>query len=97
MIDCLKCGKCCYVIANGVKKRCKFLRNTSDGLTECLKYYSRIGTHIAVDKKLGVIKCGDRKDSPVDFEGCPYNSGKMLFEEALKQGGYKNKGVNERA
>lgn len=61
-IDCLRCGKCCKWTG------CKFLKTLPDGKTECIRYYNRLGIKIS-----SRIVCGWRKDSPFNFEGCPYN------------------------
>lgn len=61
------CGKCCHI--NGVP--CPYLI-FKDGKTKCSVYKTRLRR-----KVLGG-ECMMRKDTPFDYEGCPYNTNKPI-------------------
>lgn len=68
---CLRCGKCCYY--NGIP--CRYLRFNKDGTTYCKIYKRRLGAETGTAP--GHV-CTTRKNSPYDYEGCPYNTGKPI-------------------
>jgi len=70
---CICCGKCCYFPnRKGKLIKCRFLLPNNT----CRIYCNRIG-------KKGVLyinaRCGYRKDSAWDYEGCPENTGKPIL------------------
>jgi len=73
MPKCLKCGKCCYWMDNGVLKRCPFLKKDNS----CPRYYHRHGLIIGTQDGKPVY-CNYRKEVPYDYNGCPYNTGKPI-------------------
>ena len=75
MINCKRCGKCCYFWEDGVYKKCRFLLYITPLHTICRIYNSkdRLG------RRLGkVARCGLRKDSSMDYPNCPYNTNKPI-------------------
>jgi len=79
MPTCLRCGRCCHYVLNGVVNQCKFLITASRTKTICRVYSTRLGQQI--DK--GVF-CVERGCSPFDFPNCSYNVGKPTFPDNLK-------------
>lgn len=73
MITCRRCGKCCYYVLDGIKKKCKYLRILSDGTTMCRIYYRNNRVGIVIDKD---TVCIPREYTPYDYVNCPYNTGK---------------------
>lgn len=67
-ITCKRCGRCCHYILDGKIKKCKYLI-VHGKTTSCRIYKHRIGTIVT---PMG-NRCGYRKDSIYNFEGCPYN------------------------
>jgi len=73
--QCLRCGKCChYRDKEGKVKACRYLICIGSK-THCRIYRGRLGVQIYPG-----LWCCPRSLCLVDFEGCPYNSGKPLFE-----------------
>jgi hypothetical protein len=72
-IICLRCGRCCYFFADGKMRKCIHLIRTKNGKTFCRVYGSRLGTVIYTDSNGRKYGCILRKDSPLDYPGCPYN------------------------
>ena len=70
-VICKRCGLCC--------RDCQYLMRLPDGLTSCSIYDKRIGVEIAPG-----VTCKKRKTSVWDFPGCPYNTGKPLFNQKAK-------------
>lgn len=71
MESCLRCGKCChYNDEAGKRKRCRYLKDTSDGKTMCRIYDRRIGTQLDHG-----IYCNMRSDDHRIIPGCPLNRG----------------------
>lgn len=87
---CLRCGKCCHVIEDGRVKKCRFLIQLRSGKTLCRKYNTRLGTVIGGDKAWGIKVCGQRVKGEWDYDGCPFNTGKLKFPEDAKKV-YNNK------
>jgi len=84
MTECQRCGKCCHFIdENNQLRKCRYLIKLPSGKTLCRVYRNRFKVTIA---KVGdkVAKCLMRKDSPFDYEGCPFNTNKPLFEKELE-------------
>ena len=80
-IPCKCCGKCCYVIENNRKIKCRMLKILGEGKTKCRRYYGRLGHRISKN-----WKCGMREKSYFNYEGCPYNTlhpEKPMFEDEL--------------
>jgi len=69
---CKRCGLCCYLIIDNKpsNKKCRNLVLLKSGTTVCRIYGNRIGTNIGRGNL-----CVNRKDSPFDYEGCPFNLG----------------------
>lgn len=67
------------IVINGVARPtdipCKYLRFKRDGTTCCSVYKSRVGRDLGYGNK-----CGLRKDTIFDYEGCPYNTNKPLVK-----------------
>jgi hypothetical protein len=80
MIKCLRCGQCCYGIQNNKPKRCRQLRILKDGTTECKVFEHRIGQVICPN-----WRCNETSKRTLDYDGCPFNSGKPIFKNVLKQ------------
>lgn len=80
MTSCRLCGKCCFYIKEGRLKKCKHLVKLKSGKTLCRIYTNRNRVGIPLDD--GIV-CTERKDSFFDYEGCPYNTGKQIFEEVV--------------
>lgn len=70
---CLRCGKCCYGLVDGIFKPCPYLKELANGKTECIIYPKRLGTIVHKDGKWVTAICGFRKDSNTYIEGCPLN------------------------
>ena len=69
---CLRCGQCCHYYHRGVVIPCPFLIDLPNDKTRCLVY----GTRLTILNEKGEHICLLRKNSPYDFVGCPYNTGK---------------------
>jgi len=104
-LGCIRCGKCCEYImykTNGEPylKRCKHLVRLKTGKTICRMYYKRKLLRTGHGIKVDEFMIGDeRKDvfclwrinGHFDYEGCPFNTDKPLFEEYCAQVLNKNK------
>ena len=77
MESCKRCGKCCYIYLDGNKKKCKYLVPVGNNRYACRVYKTRLDKVIAIidDKK---VFCRLRKDSPIDYPGCPFNTDKEV-------------------
>jgi hypothetical protein len=69
-IKCLRCGKCCYYMMNGIKKKCKYLIQITENKATCRIYKSNTRLNRYIDTG---IRCTFRIQSPDSFVGCPYN------------------------
>jgi hypothetical protein len=70
---CLRCGKCCYGIVDGILKPCPYLKELKNGKTKCIIYKKRLGTIISKDSKGNTRICGFRKETDNFYLGCPLN------------------------
>ena len=68
MVECLRCGKCCFYSFNGKIKKCRFLIFLSNKKTSCRIYKNRLNTEI--DKG---FYCINRIEDNRIIDGCPYN------------------------
>lgn len=74
MIQCLRCGQCCYYRLDGETKRCKFLILLRNAKTCCRIYRHRLGTVIDRSKDgKRFITCIKREEDTRLFSDCPYN------------------------
>ena len=84
-------GRCCHYIGeNGQVKKCKYLISLPSGKTLCRVYRNRFMVLIDkfnIDGTERIFRCIMRKDSPFDYEGCPYNTAKPRFEEQVIKNG----------
>ena len=80
MIQCKRCGKCCYFIIDGKKHKCKYLVRLSKNITACRIYEHRLGTEIFKNKRGFSLTCRLREDDKRIIEGCPLN----LLEKVSK-------------
>jgi len=71
VIDCLRCGLCCF--NNG--KACKFLKFFKTvNKSYCSVYKSRLGRFTGIINEDGEkVFCGLRSGDSRIFKGCPYN------------------------
>jgi len=73
MTTCKRCGKCCYLELDGVRKKCKYLIKVGNN-SVCRIYNApdRIGKFIG---QIGITKfyCINREDTDNEYDGCPYN------------------------
>lgn len=78
---CLRCGKCCYFpTEHDGWKPCRYLKTDFEGMTRCTIYNMRLGKLVnSGDNVFAATVCSLRKNSPYDFKGCPYNSGKKII------------------
>jgi len=68
---CNRCGKCCYYVLNGIKKKCKYLALERAGKSFYRIYHKRLGTEI--DKGIYCNRIEDVIAAGAQFEGCPFN------------------------
>jgi hypothetical protein len=81
MNECARCGKCCCYMKRGKVVACKYLIKFKN-ITVCRIYKNRLG--VVTDSFDGnIIQCMMRNQSPVDYKGCPMNSGKPINEDIL--------------
>jgi len=71
--NCKRCGKCCYYILNGVKKKCRHLVRLPSGKHACRIYRNRL--YAEIDK--GIV-CIPRVLDTRMMADCPYND--LLIE-----------------
>lgn len=69
--ECKRCGRCCYF--EDSLRPCPFLLKLSNGLYACRVYTTRFASM----KRRGFV-CRLRKDSPLDYVDCPYNTDKPI-------------------
>ena len=63
---------------DGKIKKCKYLVKHGNK-TSCRIFMRRLGHVIDVSKKTGkVVVCVYRSESPYDYPGCPFNTGKEI-------------------
>lgn len=80
MIDiCKQCGRCCHPVIDGkLGPPCRFLVKNKDGTTSCKVYLrNRLGRFTGYKNH----RCGLRKDTLYDYEGCPYNTNKPIAKD----------------
>jgi hypothetical protein len=78
-IACKRCGLCCYIEIDGKpsNKKCRHLVILKSGRTLC-RIYTNLKNRLGKDLGSGNA-CVSRKDSPFDYEGCPYNTDKPII------------------
>lgn len=84
-MKCKRCGQCCYLIVPGTifsgpkptDIPCQYLI-IHNGKTTCSIYKKRLGSEVM--KGNSKIKCSDRKNTPFDYWGCPYNTDKPMVK-----------------
>jgi len=71
MTTCRRCGLCCW----SHNKKCKYLRYfKTSNKSYCSVFKTRLGRDTGIrDNKGRIIRCTMRINSPVQYEGCPYN------------------------
>ena len=75
---CKRCGKCChYPFANKIK-RCKYLVDLDNGLTECSIYDERLKKVIDITPEGHPVLCLMREKTKFWITGCPYNKAVWL-------------------
>jgi len=79
VVKCLRCGRCCYYLDEDMYYPCKFLIKLGKKYF-CRVYNNRLGRVNAVHKDGTKTVCMMREDSPYDFVGCPYNTGKQILD-----------------
>lgn len=71
---CRRCGACCWLVSDGVQKKCPHLVYLGSGRALCRIYgkRDRVGSRIGV---IGdqVFVCSMREDMHINFPDCPYN------------------------
>ena len=74
-VACLRCGKCCHYIEDGILKKCSHLVKLGHNKTLCRQYIKRLGKLVGKH-----TICGLRSNSDYDYLGCPLNTNKdVLF------------------
>ena len=91
MTACLRCGQCCYLLnplGEPTDRKCQWLIILNDGTTLCRMYLKRnsllrAGWSMKINRG---HQCVNRMDSPIDYEGCPYNrnDGRKVYKVRVR-------------
>ena len=87
---CNRCGRCCYLIGKGFRKKCHHLKVLLPHRYHCRVYHDRLGI-VTGEIKGNVYRCIMRESFHYNFPGCPYNQpGWLMITDDMKELPTKN-------